>query len=37
MYYLTSNKSQMNGYITCFENGGKNMPFEIKNDDVLNK
>ena len=33
MYYLTSNKSQMNGYITCFENGGKNMSFEIKNDD----
>ena len=24
-------------YIKCFENGGKNMSFEIKNDDVLNK
>ena len=27
----------MSGYIKCFENGGKNMSFEIKNDDVLNK
>ena len=24
-------------YIKCFENGGKNTSFEIKNDDVLNK
>ena len=24
-------------YIKCFENGGKNTLFEIKNDDVLNK
>ena len=29
--------TQMSGYIKCFENGGKNMSFEIKNDDVLNK
>ena len=28
---------QMSGYIKCFENGGKNMSFEIKNDDELNK
>ena len=28
---------QMSGYIKCFENGRKNMSFEIKNDDVLNK
>ena len=29
--------SRMSGYIKYFENGGKNMSFEIKNDDVLNK
>ena len=28
---------QMSGYIKCFENGGKNMPFVIKDDDVLDK
>ena len=28
---------QMNGYIIYFENGGHNMSFVIKNDDVLNK
>ena len=28
MYYLTS----MSGYIKCFENGGKNMSFFIKDD-----
>ena len=27
----------MSGYIIYFENGGKNMSFQIKNDDVLNK
>ena len=27
----------MTGYIKYFENGGKNMPFEIKDDDVQNK
>ena len=27
----------MNGYIKYFENGGKNMPFVIKDDDVLDK
>ena len=29
--------SRMSGYIKYFENGGKNMSFDIKNDDVLNK
>ena len=33
MYYLTS----MSGFIKYFENGGKSMPFMIKNDDVLDK
>ena len=28
---------QMSGSIKCFENGGKNMSFVIKDDDVLNK
>ena len=28
---------QMSGYIKCFENGGKSMPFMIKNDNILNK
>ena len=28
---------QMSGYMKCFENGGKNMSFKIKNNDVLNK
>ena len=28
---------QVSGYITHFENGGKNMPFVIKDDDVLDK
>ena len=28
---------QMNGYIKYFENGGKNMSFVIKDDDVLHK
>ena len=28
---------QMSGYIKYFENGGKNMSFMIKNDDVLDK
>ena len=28
---------QMNGYIKYFENGGKNMSFLIKDDEVLNK
>ena len=28
---------QMSGYIKYFENGGKNMYFMIKNDDVLDK
>ena len=28
---------QMNGYIKYFENGGKNMSFVIKDDDVLDK
>ena len=27
----------MSGYIKCFENGGKNMLFVIKDDDVLDK
>ena len=27
----------MSGYIKDFENGGKNMPFIIKDDDVLDK
>ena len=27
----------MSGYIKYFENGGKNMSFIIKNDDVLDK
>ena len=31
MYYLTSNE------IKYFENGGKNMSFMVKNDDVLDK
>ena len=29
--------AQMNGYIKYFENGGKNMSFFIKDDDVLYK
>ena len=29
--------SQMSGYIKYFENGGKNMSFVIKDDDVLDK
>ena len=29
--------SQMSGYIKYFENGGKNMSFMVKNDDVLDK
>ena len=28
---------QMSGYIKCFENGGKNMSFVIKDDGVLDK
>ena len=28
---------QMSGYIKCFENGGKNMSFVTKDDDVLDK
>ena len=28
---------QMSGYIKYFENGGKNMSFMVKNDDVLEK
>ena len=28
---------QMNAYISCFENGGKHMPFVVKEDDVLEK
>ena len=28
---------QVSGYITHFENGGKNMTFAIKDDDVLDK
>ena len=28
---------QMNGYIKYFENGGKNMSFLIKNDEVWEK
>ena len=28
---------QISGYIKYFENGGKNMSFAIKNDDVLDK
>ena len=28
---------QVSGYIAHFENGGKNMPFVIKDDDVLDK
>ena len=28
---------QMSGYIKYFENGGKDMPFVIKDDDVLDK
>ena len=28
---------QMSGYIKYFENGGKNMSFMVKNDDVLHK
>ena len=27
----------MSGYIKYFENGGKNMSFMVKNDDVLHK
>ena len=27
----------MNGYTKCFENGGKNMSFIIKDDDVMDK
>ena len=27
----------MSGYIKCFENGGKNMSFIIKDDNVLDK
>ena len=33
MYYLTSSEWIYN----AFENGGKNMPFVIKDDDVLDK
>ena len=33
MYYLTSNER----YIKYFENGGKNMSFMIKDDNVLDK
>ena len=33
MFYPT----QKGGYIKYFENGGKNMSFAIKNDDVLDK
>ena len=29
--------SQMNGYIKYFANGGKNMPFTIKDDNILDK
>ena len=29
--------SQMSGYVKCFQNGRKNLSFEIKNDDVLDK
>ena len=29
--------TQMSGYIKYFENGGKNMSFMVKNDDVLDK
>ena len=28
---------QISGYIKYFENGGKNMYFMVKNDDVLDK
>ena len=28
---------QMSGYIKCFKNGGRNMSFVIKDDDVLDK
>ena len=28
---------QMAGYMKYFENGGKNMPFVIRDDDVLDK
>ena len=28
---------QMSGYIKCFENGGRNMSFMIRNNDVLDK
>ena len=28
---------QISGYIKCFENSGKNMPFMVKNDDLLDK
>ena len=28
---------QISGYIKCFESGGKNMSFVIKDDDILNK
>ena len=28
---------QISGYIKYFENGGKNMYFIVKNDDVLDK
>ena len=28
---------QMSGYIKCFENGGKNMSFVVKDNDVLDK
>ena len=33
MYYFTSKT----GYIKYFENGGKKMPFVIKDDDLLDK
>ena len=33
MYYFTT----INGCIKYFENGGKNMPFLIKNDEVWEK
>ena len=35
MYYFTSN--EWSGYIKYFENGGKNMPFFIKDDEVWEK
>ena len=29
--------TQTSGYIKCFDNGGKNMPFKIEDDNVLVK